>query len=201
VITTTGGSTRRARIIGLGNVLLGDDGFGPLAVEMFRCQYECGSNVDVLDLGTPGLDLAPYLYGTDLVVIADAVHAEDKSGTLCMYSEADLLTRRTRRAWRGIGEIPSSGLRLREAYCRFDAESRLAVEIGHVEESNECVAGLVLQGLRKPHECTAFGTRCTPDTPLGAPMVSSEGACAAYFHFGRRKEDGNPIVPSATAGH
>ena len=72
---------RRARIIGLGNVLLGDDGFGPLAVELFRCQYECGSNVEVLDLGTPGLDLAPYLYGTDLVVIADAVHAEEKPGT------------------------------------------------------------------------------------------------------------------------
>jgi len=107
----------------------------------------------------------------------------------------------TRRAWRGIGEIPSSGLRLREAYRRFDAESRFAVEIGQVEESNECIAGLVLQGLRKPYECPAFGTRCTPDTPLGAPMVSSEGACAAYFHFGRRKEDGNPIVPSATAGH
>jgi hydrogenase expression/formation protein HypD len=107
----------------------------------------------------------------------------------------------TRRAWRGIGEIPSSGLRLREAYRRFDAESRFAVEIGHVEESSECIAGLVLQGRRKPYECPAFGTRCTPDTPLGAPMVSSEGACAAYFHFGRRKEDGNSIVSTATAGH
>ena len=107
----------------------------------------------------------------------------------------------TQRAWRGIGEIPSSGLRLREGYCRFDAEARFAVEIGHVEESSECIAGLVLQGLRKPYECPAFGTRCTPDTPLGAPMVSSEGACAAYFHFGRRKEDGNSIVSTATAGH
>ena len=94
MITTTGGRTRRARIIGLGNVLLGDDGFGPLAVEMFRCRYECGSNVDVLDLGTPGLYLAPYLYGTDLVVIADAVHAEEKPGTVCMYCEDDLLRRR-----------------------------------------------------------------------------------------------------------
>ena len=107
----------------------------------------------------------------------------------------------TRRTWRGIGEIPLSGLRLREAYRRFDAESRFAVEIGHVEESSECIAGLVLQGLRKPFECPAFGTRCTPDTPLGAPMVSSEGACAAYFHFGRRKEDGDSIVSTATAGH
>src|SRR5271165_88794 len=107
----------------------------------------------------------------------------------------------TGRAWRGIGEIPASGLRLREAYRRFDAESRFAVPIGRVEESKECIAGLVLQGLRKPFECPAFGTRCTPDTPLGAPMVSSEGACAAYFHFGRRKEDDASILSTATAGH
>ena len=94
MITRTGGSTRRVRIIGLGNVLLGDDGFGPLVVEMFRCRYECGSNVDVLDLGTPGLELAPYLYDTDLVVIADAVHAEAKPGTVCIYCVDDLFARR-----------------------------------------------------------------------------------------------------------
>lgn len=81
-------------MIGIGNVLIGDDGFGPLVVEMFRCRYECGSNVEVLDLGTPGLDLSPYLYGTDLVVIADAVHADEAPGTLCVYCEADLLSRR-----------------------------------------------------------------------------------------------------------
>jgi len=107
----------------------------------------------------------------------------------------------TRRAWRGIGEIPSSGLRLRDAYRRFDAESRFPVEIGHAAESSECIAGLVLQGQRKPYECPAFGTRCTPDTPLGAPMVSSEGACAAYFHFGRRKENGDSIVSIAASDH
>lgn len=107
----------------------------------------------------------------------------------------------TRRAWRGIGEIPSSGLRLRQAYRPFDAEVRFPVDIGRAEESSECIAGLVLQGQRKPYECPAFGTRCTPDRPLGAPMVSSEGACAAYFHFGRGKEDGISIVSIATASH
>src|SRR5271166_6564430 len=91
---TTLPTPQRVCVIGFGNVLMGDDGFGPLAVEMFRCKYECGSNVEILDLGTPGLDLAPYLYGTDLVVIADAVHAEEKPGTLCIYCEADLLARR-----------------------------------------------------------------------------------------------------------
>ena len=107
----------------------------------------------------------------------------------------------TKRAWRGIGEIASSGLRLRQAYRSFDAEVRFPVDVRRVEESSECIAGLVLQGQRKPYECPAFGTRCTPDSPLGAPMVSSEGACAAYFHFGRGKEDGVSIVSIATASH
>jgi hydrogenase expression/formation protein HypD len=106
----------------------------------------------------------------------------------------------TSRAWRGIGEIPASGLRLREVYRRFDATDRFDLAgTGHVAESTECIAGLVLQGQRKPHECPAFGTRCTPDSPLGAPMVSSEGACAAYYHFGRRRENGNSNNVSATA--
>ena len=108
----------------------------------------------------------------------------------------------TARAWRGIGEIPASGLRLREAYRRYDAVERFAVAgTERVAESTECIAGLVLQGQRKPQECPAFGTRCTPDSPLGAPMVSSEGACAAYYHFGRRKENGHPTnVSSAASG-
>ena len=92
--STTLPTPKRACVIGLGNVLMGDDGFGPLAIEMFRCRYECAPNVEVLDLGTPGLDLAPYLYGADLVVIADAVHAEEKPGTLSIYCEADLLAHR-----------------------------------------------------------------------------------------------------------
>lgn len=83
-------------IIGLGNVFLGDDGFGPLTVETFRCQYECGPNVEILDLGTPGLDLAPYLYGRKLVVIVDAVHADVPAGSLSVFSEDDFLSDRAR---------------------------------------------------------------------------------------------------------
>lgn len=97
----------------------------------------------------------------------------------------------TPRKWRGIGEIPASGLRLRERYRAFDAEERFPVGIGSVEEPSECIAGLVLQGLKKPFECPAFGTRCTPESPLGAPMVSSEGACAAYYLYGRRRHEGS----------
>jgi hydrogenase expression/formation protein HypD len=93
------------------------------------------------------------------------------------------------RQWRGIGTIESSGLVLREPYRRFDALARLDVIPVGVPESSECISGLVLQGLRKPYECPAFGTRCTPDTPIGAPMVSSEGACAAYFAFAKHRHE------------
>jgi hydrogenase maturation protease len=81
-------------IIGLGNVFLGDDGFGPLAVETFRCQYHCGSDVEVLDLGTPGLDLAPYLQGRRLVIILDAVHSNLQPGTVSVFCEDDFISSR-----------------------------------------------------------------------------------------------------------
>lgn len=90
------------------------------------------------------------------------------------------------RAWRGIGEIPRSGLGLNERYAEFDAERRFDLSaVGPRPEPAECLAGLILQGLKKPHECPAFGGRCTPEHPLGATMVSSEGACAAYFRHRR----------------
>ncbi len=89
------------------------------------------------------------------------------------------------RKWRGVGEIPRSGLGLNEAYAAFDAERRFGVTELRVEESSECLSGLVLQGQLKPHECPSFGKNCTPEHPLGATMVSSEGACAAYHRYRR----------------
>ncbi|MGB1223022.1 MAG: hydrogenase formation protein HypD, partial [Mycobacterium sp.] len=91
----------------------------------------------------------------------------------------------TDRAWRGIGMIPSSGWRLADKYRDYDAEHRFAVTDIHTEESAVCRSGEVLQGLIKPHECAAFGTLCTPRNPLGATMVSSEGACAAHYLYRR----------------
>ena len=90
------------------------------------------------------------------------------------------------RPWRGIGVIPQSGYRLREGYADYDAELRFP-EIQSIEtqESELCISGLVLQGIKKPNECPAFGKECTPQTPLGATMVSTEGACAAYYRYGR----------------
>jgi hydrogenase expression/formation protein HypD len=89
------------------------------------------------------------------------------------------------RKWRGIGEIPQSGLALAPAYAAFDAELRFGVAGHTAEEPAECCSGQIMQGLLKPHQCPAFGARCTPEHPLGATMVSSEGSCAAYYRYRR----------------
>jgi hydrogenase expression/formation protein HypD len=101
--------------------------------------------------------------------------------------------RLTDRQWRGIGEIPASGLAIREEYADFDAELRFGLQDIHATDPAECRAGDVLRGKIKPNECAMFGTVCTPMHPLGAPMVSTEGACAAYFTAGRFRK-------AATAG-
>jgi len=87
------------------------------------------------------------------------------------------------RKWRGIGSIGQSGLGIREAYAEFDADRLFGTENISAEEPAECLSAQVLQGLKKPTDCPAFGTRCSPENPLGAPMVSSEGACAAYYRY------------------
>jgi hydrogenase expression/formation protein HypD len=94
----------------------------------------------------------------------------------------------TDRPWRGIGTIPQSGYRLREEFAAHDAERRF--EVGEITavESPDCIAGEILKGNKKPVDCAAFGAPCTPENPLGAPMVSSEGACAAYYQYGRTHE-------------
>lgn len=91
------------------------------------------------------------------------------------------------RTWRGIGNIPQSGFHLREKYKRFDAGMFPGIEGIVASESEHCIAGEILTGIRVPHECSAFGTLCTPEKPLGAPMVSSEGACAAYYKYKRTR--------------
>ena len=102
------------------------------------------------------------------------------------------------RKWRGLGEVAVSGLQLSAAYREFDAEVRFGLEDISVTEPKDCISAMILQGLAKPKQCGAFGTRCTPESPLGAPMVSSEGACAAYYlyrrHNGEMSEDA--CVPS-----
>jgi hydrogenase expression/formation protein HypD len=89
------------------------------------------------------------------------------------------------RKWRGIGGIAESGLNLRPEYAEFDADRIFGTTAVTAEEPAECISAQVLQGLKKPTDCTVFATRCTPENPMGAPMVSSEGACAAYYHYRR----------------
>ncbi len=102
------------------------------------------------------------------------------------------------RQWRGIGEIPSSGWTLADRYREFDAAQRFDVLDLDAPESSLCRAGEVLQGMIKPNECEAFGKECTPRSPLGATMVSSEGACAAYYHY--RRLDGAPVTVGVEHG-
>jgi hydrogenase expression/formation protein HypD len=111
-----------------------------------------------------------------------AVPAEGNVAAIAMLREVFEVTDRS---WRGIGRIPQSGWKLTEAYRAFDAEERFEVGAIHTDESSICRSGEVLQGLIKPNECAAFGCECTPRNPLGATMVSSEGACAAYYRYRR----------------
>jgi hydrogenase expression/formation protein HypD len=105
---------------------------------------------------------------------------------------------RTDRKWRGIGEIPGSGFRLKAEFQEYDAETLFDVAGIETQESQRCIAGLVLQGLKKPQECPAFRKECTPEHPLGAPMVSSEGACAAYYHY--KAGSGQPFPTNIPTG-
>jgi hydrogenase expression/formation protein HypD len=104
------------------------------------------------------------------------------------------------RTWRGVGSIPESGYKLRDEYREHDAEKVFAVDAIATEESSVCISGLILRGLRKPSDCPAFGRECTPQHPLGATMVSAEGACAAYYQYGRCLDRGPAARPSADAG-
>jgi hydrogenase expression/formation protein HypD len=115
------------------------------------------------------------------------VRSVRREGNVAAQALVSKIFRLSDRKWRGIGEIPASGLALREEYADFDAERRFALDDITTNEPVECRSGDVLRGRIKPYECPMFGTACTPERPMGAPMVSSEGACAAYFNYGRAR--------------
>ena len=110
-----------------------------------------------------------------------------RAGNLEAQKIIDEVFEPSTRNWRGIGNIPNSGFQLRPTFGKFDAlqhfQHRIHLTDAATSPASECQSGKILQGLMKPSECSAFGTQCTPDHPLGAPMVSSEGACAAYFRY------------------
>jgi len=105
----------------------------------------------------------------------------------------------TDRKWRGIGMIPMSGFQLRDEFARQDAEKLFDVAEIATLEPEICISGQILRGIKKPHDCPAFGTLCTPQRPLGATMVSAEGACAAYYAYGRHLQPGKPLHQIASA--
>ena len=113
------------------------------------------------------------------------VRSVDYSGNLVAQNIMQEVFVITDQKWRGIGTIARSGLRLSDEYAAFDANRIFDLELITAEEPAECISAQVLQGLRKPTDCPAFAMRCTPENPLGAPMVSTEGACAAYYHYRR----------------
>ena len=169
--------------------VMGTGEYGPL-VEKF--------NVPIVVTGFEPLDLLEGV--RQLVELMEAGRAElrnaypravtDIGNTVAQQALADVFVV-TDRQWRGIGMIPQSGWTLSPQYAEFDAEINFGVGNLEVQESAECRAGEVLQGLLKPNQCPAFGTTCTPRTPLGATMVSSEGACAAYYQFRRLESSAN----------
>jgi len=101
---------------------------------------------------------------------------------------ADVFELRKTFEWRGLGTVPYSGLAIREQYAHLDAERRFGVEVRRPRENQACICPSVLRGVAKPTDCTLYGSTCTPDNPIGSCMVSSEGACAAYYAYGRTRE-------------
>jgi hydrogenase expression/formation protein HypD len=142
-------------------------GFEPIDIlqGILRC-------VERLERGEPGVENA---YGR---IVKDEGNPHARKTMAEVFEPVD-------RDWRGIGVLPRSGLGMREAYADLDAERRFGLDAAAPEPDSPCIAGQVLQGFVKPTACPAFGTSCTPATPLGAPMVSSEGACSAYYRYKR----------------
>ena len=114
--------------------------------------------------------------------------APDGGNTPALRAVAEVYELRESFEWRGLGSIDHSGVRIRDAYARYDAERRYAVPSARIADPQSCQCGEVLKGVLKPRQCEVFGTSCTPATPLGALMVSSEGACAAYYQYGGGKK-------------
>jgi hydrogenase expression/formation protein HypD len=181
--------------LGAGHVctIMGYEEYEPLA-DRFR--------IPIVITGFEPLDLLEGIYRC-VRMLEEGRHGVENQYTRAVQREGNAAALRlirdvfevTDRKWRGIGAIPQSGYRLSPAYTEFDAEKRFEVEDVQVAESGACISGLILQGLKKPHDCPAFGKTCTPENPLGATMVSSEGACAAYYHYGRFRRPVATVTP------
>jgi hydrogenase expression/formation protein HypD len=136
-----------------------------------------------LDIVKGILDTVESLESGEILVKNAYIRAVTEEGNRSAQEVINKVFEECDRKWRGIGVIPGSGWRLRPSYKDFDAELKFDVGTIQTDESPLCISGLILQGLKKPDECEAFGTQCRPEHPLGATMVSDEGACAAYYRY------------------
>ncbi len=136
-----------------------------------------------VDLLTGLIDCVEMLENKEIGVCNSYPRAVTEQGNVAAQNTINKVFEPADRSWRGIGMIPFSGLSIRQEFAHFNAELRF--NVGHIQtkESEICIAGQILQGIKKPHQCPAFGTLCTPEKPVGAPMVSNEGACSAYFRY------------------
>ncbi|MFZ5819490.1 MAG: hydrogenase formation protein HypD, partial [Chloroflexota bacterium] len=167
------------------NAVMGYHEYPPLA-EKFRTPMVV-TGFEPLDVAQGILQTVQLLEAGKVEVANAYARAVTFEGNLPAQKMIEAVFMPCDRKWRGIGMIPASGWRLRPEFDAFDAEKRFDVETITADESPLCIAGQILQGLKKPHDCSAFGKECTPEHPLGATMVSSEGACAAYYRYGRVK--------------
>jgi hydrogenase expression/formation protein HypD len=155
-------------------------------------QLSCQYRVPIVVTGFEPLDLLEGIHrmvrqlesGSAIVENAYPRVVKEEGNLVAQKVIREVFTR-TDRSWRGLGVIPSSGWRLSDAYGKYDAERKFGLHAARSSESSLCRSGQVLTGRIKPHQCEAFGSLCTPRNPLGAPMVSSEGACAAYYNYGK----------------
>lgn len=147
-------------------------------------------DIPIIVTGFEPLDLVHGIY-LAVSQLEEGIHKVENQYARVVKEEGNIAAKKViqqvfevgNREWRGIGEIPNSGYKLKATYAKYDAETKFSIQNIKVAESSECIAGEILRGIKKPKECPAFGKTCNPSSPLGAPMVSSEGACAAYYHF------------------
>jgi hydrogenase expression/formation protein HypD len=159
--------------------------------------YEClarQKQVPIVVTGFEPLDLLEGIYHCVAMLEQGRIGVENqyarvvrREGNRAAQDVVDEVFQIVDRSWRGIGPIPASGYQLRDEYASFDAQRRFPLACTPTASPTECISGEILQGYKKPGDCPAFGIACTPDHPLGATMVSSEGACAAYYHYRRQK--------------
>lgn len=167
--------------------IMGISEYGPL-VERYK--------MPIVVTGFEPVDLLQGIYMT-VQQLEQGVYKLENQYSRVVKSEGNLLAIQMieevfdikDRQWRGIGSIPNSGYELNSAFARYDANVKFDITIPSIAQQSNCIAGQVLKGIKKPHDCPEFGKGCTPEFPLGAPMVSSEGACAAYYHFNQALQE------------